>query len=102
MFIKYQTALRLKGYENGLSYPQALVANMELLLRGHDASKPPNMYTTTLHLINSAIVKLSKVSRIENVYCAPSLQHSRHTGADYLQLSPDAYVLLAAGCIESL
>ena len=56
MFVKYNAVLR--GYGSAIDF-----------LRGQFESLcQHNTYTTTLHIINSSIVKLSKLTKVEKVY----------------------------------
>ena len=77
MYVKYNTVLRGRGADA----PKALKEKMEELCGPTDAldmnqeafegsakTTQLNLYTTTLHAINSAIVKLSKLTTVGKVY----------------------------------
>ena len=63
LFIKYNAVLRGQQSDDRATVP-VLKNAFETLCQG-------NTYTTTLHVINVAICKLSKITRISRVYRAP-------------------------------
>ena len=67
MFIKYQSTLRTHAKQ----LPGSALHMMSMLNKVGEA-RAENKYATTLHLLNSALVKLAKVGTVEKVYCGLS------------------------------